>query len=447
MASRIIHLAITNELIKKYPFKDQNRLKLGVVLPDACAPDRTTEESHLKIKLCGTTKKTYDLTLYRKKFGQKMREDDLYLGYYLHLIQDLLFRYFMYEMHHWDSKTPGNIDRLHNDYALINTYIVRQYHLTDDIVLPADFEREAIYEIYPFDAANFMADMKRDFLPYCQGELFFFTQELADAFIRMAVDACVKELEMFWAGGSGLDEYSWAWKNKPCSLLETTLNTRDLGGYRIRDTAGYTLMNAVLRSDRQGYPSEKDTNYLKEHHITTIIDMRGDKDVRNSPSGFAEMPGFHYCHIPIDEGSGIPESMEAVPYSYMDIAMAANTPRVFQTIATADEGVMINCTAGKDRTGVVCALLLLLCNVSDEDIIYDYMLTRECSVERFKQIHRNFPEVDMNIVIPNEENMRKFLKMFRERFGDIRQYFRIIGVSDEEYRHLREKLSSACDIS
>ncbi|MDE6518356.1 MAG: tyrosine-protein phosphatase [Acetatifactor sp.] len=441
MASRIIHLAITNELIKKYPFKDPARLKLGSVLPDACAPGRTTEASHLKIKLCGATKKTYDLTLYREKFDQKMREDDLYLGYYLHLIQDILFRYFMYEMHHWDSRTPGNVDKLHNDYVLINTYVVRQYQLTDDIVLPEDFEEETIYEIYPFDAGNFVAEMKQDFLSYCQGEPFFFTQELADAFIRMAMDVCARELETFWAGEAGLDEYLWAWKNKPCSLLETTLNTRDLGGYRIQDTAKYTRMYTVLRSDRQEYPSEKDMDFLKGHHITTIIDMRGDKDVSRAPSGFAKVPGFHYCHIPIDEGSGIPESVEAVPYSYMDIALAANTPRVFQAIAAADEGVMINCTAGKDRTGVISAILLMLCNVSDEDIVYDYMLTRECSGERFDQIHRNFPEVDMNIVIPNENNMRKFLEMFRERFSDIYHYFKTIGVTDKECQRLKEKLT------
>lgn len=441
MASRIIHLAITDELTKIYPFKDPNRLKLGSVLPDACAPGRTTEDSHLKIRLCGTTKKTYDLTWYREKFGRKMREDDLYLGYYLHLIQDILFRYFMYELHHWDSKAPGNVDRLHNDYALINTYVVKQYQLKDELSIPADFEKEAICEIYPFDARNFVAEMKNDFLPYSQGEIFFFTEEFADAFIHMAVDACSRELEMFWAGRAEMDEYRWAWKNKPCSLLETTLNTRELGGYRVRGTTRYTCMDAVLRSDIQKYPSEKDMDFLRKHHITTIIDMRGNDDVDKSPSGFAEAPGFHYHHIPIDEGSGIPENAEAVPHSYMDIAMAANMPKVFRAIAEADEGVMINCTAGKDRTGVVSAILLMLCNVSDEDIIYDYMLTKECSSKRLEQIHRNFPEVDMNIVVPNENNMSKFLEMFRERFPDIRLYFAKIGVSEEARETLRRKLS------
>lgn len=440
MASRIIHLAITTELIKKYSFRDPARLKLGSILPDACAPGRTTEESHLKIKRCGATKKTYDLTWYRNRFGQKMQEDDLYLGYYLHLIQDILFRYFMYEMHRWDSKTPGNVDKLHNDYSLINTYVVRQYHLTDDIVVPADFEQESIYEIYPFDTRNFVDEVKGDFLPYCQGELFFFTEELADAFIHMAIDACVKELETFWAGKVGLDEYLWAWKNKPFSLLETTLNTRDIGGYRVQGSAEYTRMNAVLRSDVQKGPSERDMDFLKEQHITTVIDMRGDRDVSRFPSGFVKAEGFHYHHIPIDEGSGIPESVAAVPRSYMDIAMSANMPQVFQTIAAATEGVMINCTAGKDRTGVVSAILLMSCQVSDEDIVYDYMLTRECNRARFERIHQDFPEVDMNIVIPNENNMKTFLELFRQRFGNVRHYFDEIGISEEEYKRVREKL-------
>lgn len=62
MASRIIHLAIANILSGKYEFKDINRLKIGVTLPDAAAVGKSTEGSHLKIQICGRTKKTYDLT-------------------------------------------------------------------------------------------------------------------------------------------------------------------------------------------------------------------------------------------------------------------------------------------------------------------------------------------------------------------------------------------------
>lgn len=233
MASRIIHLAITDILAGKYVFRDINRLKIGATLPDASAPGQSTEGSHLKIQICGLTKKTYDLTRFRKEFGKKMKEDDLYLGYYLHLVQDILFRYFMYEIHHWDSKAPGNVDRLHMDYALINTYVVRKYQLQDDITLPQDFADEAIHKLYPFGYESFYEELRGDYNPCQEGRLFFFTEQKADEYIEMAVEFCLKELDAFSRGQAGLDEYQWGWKPAwnavPHSLLHTTLNTKGVG--------------------------------------------------------------------------------------------------------------------------------------------------------------------------------------------------------------------------
>lgn len=445
MASRVIHLAIANILSGKYEFKDINRLKIGATLPDAAAVGKNTEGSHLKFQICGLTKKTYDLTRFRREFGQKMREDDLYLGYYLHLVQDILFRYFMYEMHHWDSRVPGNVDRLHNDYALINTYVVQKYHLRNDIEIPVDFAAEPIHNLYPFGFKDFYEEMQRDYEPYQEGSLFFFTEKKADEFIDMAVEFCIKELDALKQGQPGLDEYKWGWKQgwkvPPRSLLNTTLNTRELGGYRIQGTDCYTRMDAVWRSDVQKWPDEGDLALLKEHHITTIIDMRGDEDVRRGPSGFEMAEGFVYCHVPIDEGSGIPESREAVPRTYMDIVMAKNMPVVFKKIAAAPGGVMVNCSAGKDRTGVVSAILLKLCGVGEEDIVYDYMLTRECNQKRFELIHQNYPEVDMSIVIPDEGYMKEFLRLFQERFHDVESYFESVGVTREETALIVRKMS------
>lgn len=444
MASRIIHLAITDILAGKYVFKDINRLKIGVTLPDASAPGQNTERSHLKIQICGLTKKTYDLTRYRKEFGKRMKEDDLYLGYYLHLVQDILFRYFMYEMHRWDSKAPGNVDRLHNDYALINTYVIEKYQLRDDIMVPEDFADEPIHALYPFGYKSFYEELKGDYEPYREGSLFFFTQQKADEFIGMAVELCLKELDALSQGQPGLDEYDWGWKpawNAAArSLLHTTLNTRELGGYRAFSRGRYTRMDAVWRSDVQRYPDEGDFALLREHHITTVIDMRGEGDILRAPSGFESAADFAYCHVPIDEGSGIPESREAVPDSYMHIAMAKNMHMVFKKIAAAPGGVMINCTAGKDRTGVVSALLLKLCGVSEEDIVYDYLLTRECNQKRFEQIHQNYPEVDMSIVIPDESYMREFLRLFKERFQAAEDYFEARGVSRDEVALIKRKM-------
>ncbi len=67
-----------------------------------------------------------------------------------------------------------------------------------------------------------------------------------------------------------------------------------------------------------------------------------------------------------------PGSLEEVPVSYMEIASAACMKDVFKTIANASGGVLYHCTAGKDRTGVVSAILLSFLGVSEEDIIFKH---------------------------------------------------------------------------
>lgn len=223
------------------------------------------------------------------------------------------------------------------------------------------------------------------------------------------------------------------------SLLNTTQNTRDLGGYITRD-GKQTRYDSILRSDVQNHPSEEDFEYLKSKNIITIIDMRGQKDVDRKPSGFAGRSDFEYHNLQISEGSGVPESVEAVPASYMGIAKAKAMLEVFKCIANAKTGVMFNCTAGKDRTGVVAAILLLHAGVSDKDIIDDYVLTKEYGKERLELVHKNFPELDMNIVTPCEMFMEEFLKLFRAEYGDTSTYFKIIGLNEVEIKALANKL-------
>ena len=89
MASSIIHLAITNELVKRLSFTDANRLKFGAVVVDAGVGGNKYGNAHMKVNVQDGTKKTYDFDRYREMFGARMLKDDLYLGYYLHLVQDM----------------------------------------------------------------------------------------------------------------------------------------------------------------------------------------------------------------------------------------------------------------------------------------------------------------------------------------------------------------------
>lgn len=223
------------------------------------------------------------------------------------------------------------------------------------------------------------------------------------------------------------------------SLLETTLNTRELGGYpTIQGTK--TCYNRFLRSDEPRNPSKRDIAYLCERQITTIIDMRGKKEAAVSPSPFAGMASFEYVHVPIEEGSDFPDSVQEVPGSYMKIAGSANLCKVFRAIAHAPHGVLFHCAAGKDRTGVVSAVLLLLAGVREDDIVENYMQTKENNRKRFARFRKKFPELDIRIVIPDKSYMTLFLQMFREKYSGVENYLRLLGLSEKDVCRLKEKL-------
>lgn len=223
------------------------------------------------------------------------------------------------------------------------------------------------------------------------------------------------------------------------SLLETTMNSRDLGGHTT-ESGKVTAKNVILRSDKQNYPSKNDIHFLLERNITTIIDMRGTTDVKNSPSGFETLEGFDYFNFPVDEGSSVPNSVAEVPQSYMDIASTKNMKQIFKTIANANSGVMYNCSAGKDRTGVVTAIILMLCDVKTDEIVKDYLLTKECCKERFKLFSQRCPEIDINIVIPQKSYISDFIALFKNQFVSAENYLLKIGLDEQEITKLKNKL-------
>ncbi len=222
------------------------------------------------------------------------------------------------------------------------------------------------------------------------------------------------------------------------SLLESTLNTRELGGYACE--GGVTAGDSILRSDRICQPTERDKEYLRERGITTVIDLRTVPDAEQSPCGLRGEEGFFYHHLPVEEGGYVPARFEDVVPSYLMIARAANMAEVFGTIAAAPKGVIFNCWAGKDRTGVVSAILLMLCGVSDEDIIADYLLTGAYSEQLWKEMRAVSSEERMRIVLPCRDFIEGFLRLFRENFGSAEGYLLSLGLTAEQIAAVRGKL-------
>lgn len=211
MASRIMHLAIADGIVKETNIQNINRFKLGNILPDAYSLGINTAVSHLKTKILGGTKITYKLEYFRDTYNGEILHDDLYLGYYIHLIQDILFRQFVYDEYKWNPMPEGNVEKLHNDYGLLNTYIIEKYGVSNELHIPDEIEEERIFDIYSFDLQQLEKGFQNDFQPYREGKEFFFTKNMVDEYIEKTIPICVMEINALRQGKYVIDEEIYAW--------------------------------------------------------------------------------------------------------------------------------------------------------------------------------------------------------------------------------------------
>lgn len=205
MASRLLHLAVAECVFPALENTDCRRFRLGMILPDAA--DRSGKvATHLKLKAKGM--KTYDLELFREKFASELTGDGLYLGYYLHLVSDLVFRRILYSEHRWIPDSSEKVARLYGDYRMINGYVISRYGIKNDVSVPADFAEERINELYPFrnTVCDFIRETAGDFDAVSAGEYYFFTPDIADDFVRRAAALCVKEYEALLCGRTVLTQ-------------------------------------------------------------------------------------------------------------------------------------------------------------------------------------------------------------------------------------------------
>ena len=182
------------------------------------------------------------------------------------------------------------------------------------------------------------------------------------------------------------------------SLLRSTLNTRALpvGGLR------------YIRSDAPLCLTEEEIQWLLDNHITTLVDLRSAQELEHKPCPLQDVAGFTYYHIPVTGGGDTPKSREHLYEVYRGM-VDAQMDAILETILNAASNVMYFCTAGKDRTGGGSALLLKRLGISEDVIVEDYMKSKDNLLDMLTSYVKNHPEVDIDIIIPQEENIRQVL--------------------------------------
>lgn len=181
-------------------------------------------------------------------------------------------------------------------------------------------------------------------------------------------------------------------------FFQSTLNTRAILPHSFR----------FVRSDVPAIITDEEKARLISWQITTVIDLREADECLAKPCPLEQDSRFLYYHMPVTGGSKIPESTEQTPLSYITMA-DEKMNIIIERIINAQSNVLYFCNAGKDRTGVVSALLLKRLGMPDDYIINDYLLSKDNLNAMLQKFAADNPTVDIKIITPQREYMEKFL--------------------------------------
>lgn len=210
---------------------------------------------------------------------------------------------------------------------------------------------------------------------------------------------------------------------------EACHNARDLGGHTTDD--GATIRwGALVRADAVGRLTKSGRAALEAYGVRTIIDLRVPVEVRDEPSPFTTHAEIVTHALPLDPNDRAMSKAVAVhkaagisPTAAMNIAYLethqAPIAAIMRAVADApDGGIVVHCHAGRDRTGLIIALLLGVAGVPAATIITDYALSFSA--------------------VP--ETMDATVKYLESAYGGIAPYLRAIGVTDDEIAAICHRL-------
>ena len=213
MAQRTIHYLMGEELIG-LGVRDVDRFRVGNLLPDAIEDLVFRDLTHYQQdrELDGRSVRLSDFERFRRDFSPLVETDGLYLGYYMHLVEDACYRRFWNRVRFAPrDMTREQVAALHNDYHLLNRYIVSRYGIRDEIVFPEHFENEPVNRIYPFLLKDFLGEMRGDFTEEPQGTTRYLTETLLEEFLAGAMEVCREALRRILAGEKPLDPLELTW--------------------------------------------------------------------------------------------------------------------------------------------------------------------------------------------------------------------------------------------
>jgi len=188
-----------------------------------------------------------------------------------------------------------------------------------------------------------------------------------------------------------------------------------------------------------------------------VIDLRTPSEIRQLPSRLAHVDGIRYENISLmgddlDEGiaaieinmPGRVESTLGDFYIHMLKHFGHEIGRVFSIMAEQQDGAMLfHCAHGKDRTGLIAALLLKLAGASDADIIENYAISYHLLLPWFETFWDHVPDRVKPFLNTDREHMEETLAFFNSHYDSVSQYLTIHNVSEQTVERVRQMMIGA----
>jgi protein-tyrosine phosphatase len=240
---------------------------------------------------------------------------------------------------------------------------------------------------------------------------------------------------------------------------EGCLNVRDLGGHPTEDGA-VTRMGAVVRADSVRRLTPAGWEALVGYGIRRIVDLRLAWELEEDTPG--EVP-VEVVHVPFFEEVSLdkqieiaelwlsaPDDVSATRDGYLEMldSYRANVAAAISAVAAAPEGgVLIHCMGGKDRTGLIAALLLRLAGVATADIAADYGLSSE-NIKPLWQLWVDDAgddaerELRRRLSASPAEAMVQVLETLERDYGSAEAFLLHAGATQEELERARSRIRS-----
>src|SRR5580658_2812397 len=225
------------------------------------------------------------------------------------------------------------------------------------------------------------------------------------------------------------------------------LNARDLGGLPTQDGA-QTRWRSLLRADDLAQLTTAGLEALREYAVVTVLDLRWPEEAARYPSPVPmALPHIRYERVSLlthTEDEWRLRSRDVAKELWKCVVLEHvrfELHRVLSFIAAAPpQPLLFHCVAGKDRTGLIAALLLALADATPAAIAEDYAVSasnlREGYLKRYADAE---PARILEALRCPEEGAYQMLQ-FLERAGGVRAYLSQIGLQPAEIEQLRARL-------